>query len=182
MDFVTNSTIESDTMKISVQKLNINNCSQATAIYNYYVENTTATYATIPVSEAEFVDYYKIGNEKTVAYRYFADGTEAGFGLLKPYDAKKQAFDKTYEITLYLHKDFCGKGLGKEIVAHLEERAKELGLVTLISIISTENTESCRLFEKCGYELCGHVKKAGIKFERFLGLYFYQKILEDMDI
>lgn len=83
MDFVTNSTIESDTMKISVQKLNINNCSQATAIYNYYVENTTATYATIPVSEKEFADYYKIEDEKTVAYRYFCRRDRSRFRTAK---------------------------------------------------------------------------------------------------
>ena len=166
-------------MAVSVQRMNTNSCSQATAIYNYYVTYTTATYATIPVTEKEFADYYKIENEKTVAYRYFVDETEAGFGLLKPYDEKKQAFDKTYEITLYIHKDFCGKGLGKNIVEHLETIAKELGIVTLISIICTENTESCHLFEKCGYDLCGHMKKAGMKFDRYLGLYFYQKLLDN---
>ena len=50
---------------ISPEVLTLENCSRAVEIYNDYVVNTTATYATTVVNKEEFADYYKIQNEKT---------------------------------------------------------------------------------------------------------------------
>ena len=96
-------------------------------------------------------------------------GTQAQF-------KKKKAYDRTAEIGIYLHPDFCGKGLGKPIVAFLENEAREIGFKVLIASISGENTTSIRLFENCGYRACAHYHQVGEKFSRLLDVLDYEKI------
>ena len=59
----------------------------------------------------------------------------------------------------------------------MEQVARSNGIKVLIGIISGENQPSIRLFEKCGYEKCGHYRQVGEKFGRLLDVVSYEKIL-----
>jgi phosphinothricin acetyltransferase len=57
----------------------------------------------------------------------------------------------------------------------MEKTAKNLGLKNLVGVITSENAGSLKLFERCGYFKCGHLKNIGIKFGRALDVISYQK-------
>ena len=59
----------------------------------------------------------------------------------------------------------------------LEKTAFKHGIKVLIGIISGDNQSSIKLFEKCGFEKCGHYKQVGEKFGKILDVVSYQKIL-----
>ena len=46
-----------------------------------------------------------------------------------------------------------------------------------MGIITAENESSVKLFERMGYEKCGHFKQVGEKFGRILDVVAYQKLL-----
>ncbi len=48
----------------------------------------------------------------------------------------------------------------------------------LIGGIDAQNVASIALHRRFGFELCGEVRHAGFKFERWLDLHFYQLILD----
>jgi L-amino acid N-acyltransferase YncA len=48
----------------------------------------------------------------------------------------------------------------------------------LLAVISADNLNSIKLFERCGYENCGHLKQIGEKFNQLLDVVFYQKIID----
>ena len=47
----------------------------------------------------------------------------------------------------------------------------------LMGIISGDNAGSIKLFEKAGYEKCGHFRQIGEKFGRILDVVAYQKFI-----
>lgn len=154
------------------------NASLASDIYNYYVVNSTATYGTVPLSVDEFVSYYQIENPKSFSYLIMEDGKAIGFCLLKPWNAKKEAYDHTYEATMYFDKDYCKKGYGRRAFEFLEKQASKEDIYVILTGVCSDNGASAGLCEKMGYELCGHLKKVGVKFGKFLDILYFEKILK----
>ena len=145
-------------------------------IYDYYIKNSTATYYTDEISISELKDFIPVGHPKYHAYLVRVDNERVGFCYVGQYK-KRQAYHRTAEVSLYLKSDFTGKGIGKEILAFLEKDAKKSGISVLIGIISGDNTNSIKLFERSSYEKCAHYKQVGEKFNTILDVVAYQKIL-----
>ncbi|MEC0249203.1 GNAT family N-acetyltransferase [Paenibacillus chitinolyticus] len=146
------------------------------AIYNYYVANTTISFHTETLTPDEMRSQVLSGDKRYKTY-VIADGnTTLGYTLLTRYK-NKQAYDTTAEITIYLTPEHVGKKIGKESVAFLETKARESGFHSLVATICTENERSIRLFERLGYEKCAHFKEIGRKFDRWLDIASYQKLI-----
>ena len=62
-------------------------------------------------------------------------------------------------------------------ILRLEDECRARGIHTLIGVIDSENLPSIELHRKCGYEYAGTVREAGRKFDRWLTIVYYQKIL-----
>jgi phosphinothricin acetyltransferase len=146
-------------------------------IYDYYVVNTTVTFATSVTSLAGLKETILTGHSKYKSYIIKTDGIVCGFCYLSQY-RKREAYDRTAEITVYLKPGFTGKGIGKQTLEKLETVVRENGIGVLIGIITAENHHSIRLFEKCGYEKCAHFRQVGEKFNRLLDVVGYQKIVQ----
>lgn len=145
-------------------------------IYDYYVLNTTVTFATTVTSLAALNESILTGHPKYKSYIIKTNGTVCGFCYFSHYN-KRQAYDRTAEVTLYLKPGYTGKGIGRQTLEKLETVAREHGISVLIGIITAENHQSVRLFEKCGYKKCTHFRKVGEKFNRILDVVGYQKIV-----
>lgn len=159
------------------ERITRDNCGEALKIYNFYVINSTATYGTVPLSEEEFFTYYQMDNSLTEAFLVIDDGKVCGFALLKPWNAKKEAYMYTYEVTMYFAEDCIRKGYGKNAFFFLEDIAKKRGIKVLMAAICGDNVSSIKLCESVGFFECGHLKQVGIKFEKFLDLFYLEKII-----
>lgn len=146
-------------------------------IYDYYVLNSTATFHTERVAVSELKEKILVGHPKYRSYLVKdAEDDICGYCYFSQYN-KRQAYDRTAEISLYLKPGYTGKGIGKQVIHFLEETAHDLGIVVILGIISGDNFQSIRLFEACGYRKCGHLKELGVKFGRVIDVVIYQKIL-----
>jgi phosphinothricin acetyltransferase len=145
-------------------------------IYNFYLVTTTATFDYQPVSPDEFLRRIFIGHEKYQTYIIRRQNEIAGFCFLTQY-RKKEAYDRTAEIGLYLKPEFTGRGIGDLAIDFLEKVAVSKGIRVIIASISGENTHSIKLFQDMGYEECAHYKQVGEKFGRLLDVIDYEKIL-----
>ena len=145
-------------------------------IYNYYIQNTTATFHIQPVTldEMRRIVFYSDPRFKT--YLIFDHDQLCGYCILARYK-EREAYSITAGASLYLHPEFTGKGIGSEALKFLESLALQNGFHSLIGGICLENTASIKLFEKNGYTKCAHYKEIGKKFGRLLDIVNYQKIL-----
>ena len=147
------------------------------AIYNHYILNSTATFHIQPLALDEMKDIVFHDNPRYRAIVVFLETEICGYGYLAPY-RKREAYDGTAEITIYLKPEATGRGLGSKIVEYLEEMARGAGIHTLIAVICGENQASIKLFKKNGYVQCANLREVGQKFGRFLDVVCYQKILK----
>ena len=147
-------------------------------IYDYYVVNTTVTFSTQKVSLTELRETILNGHPKYKSFILKIKGTICGFCYLSQYK-KRQAYNRTAEISVYLKPEFAGLGIGKQTLEKMQIIALENGIFVLVGIVTAENNQSVGLFEKCGFEKCAHFKKVGEKFNRILDVVAYQKILDN---
>jgi phosphinothricin acetyltransferase len=143
-------------------------------IYDWYIAHSTATFHTEPIRIAQLKEFIFINHPVYNSYLIFKEDELAGYCFLTYYK-NRQAYDRTAEVTIYLKPEFCGKGIGKIAMDHLEQVARRNGLKNLIGIISGDNDGSIALFEKSGYSKCAHFKNVGEKFGKVLDVVAFQK-------
>jgi L-amino acid N-acyltransferase YncA len=147
-------------------------------IYDFYVQNSTATFHTGSVSISDLREFMHIGHALYKSYIITCDGEVNGYAYLTQFK-RREAYDRTAEITVYLRSGATSKGLGITALLFLEKKAIELGIKVLIATISGSNKHSIHVFEKVGYFCCGHFREVGEKFGTILDVFTYEKILTD---
>lgn len=163
-------------MNIELAPLSVAHLETILGIYQYYVDHSTATFHTGTVTTAGLREKILIDHPKYRSFVIVVDGKIVGYCYLSQYN-KRQAYDRTAELSIYLAHDIKGKGIGKVVLRELEKVAKDVGIFVLLAIISGDNAHSIRSFTSAGYVKCGDLKEVGEKFGRLLDVVFYQKIL-----
>ncbi|MGK4568688.1 N-acetyltransferase family protein [Flavobacterium sp. 3HN19-14] len=90
----------------------------------------------------------------------------------------KAAYQFTVEHSVYVAEEFSGKGIGKLLLQQLIATAKEEGYHLMIGCIDADNSGSIAFHEKFGFEVTGHLKEVGFKFDRWLDLVLMQLVLK----
>lgn len=150
--------------------------SDAERIYQWYVDNSTATFQIGPTSAAEMESLLFFSTERYGSFALLSGGVFMGYGIVTQFK-KREAYDSTAEITIYLDHRCTGRGYGKKMAVHLEGFAREKGFHSLIAIVSGENTPSCALFRRLGYAECARYHEVGRKFDRWLDVVCFELIL-----
>ena len=158
-----------------IRKARLEDLEQLKNIYNDAVLHTVATFDTQTKDDADRLKWYKEHEiSPYVLFVYEWDGMVCGYATLSRYHERK-AFDKTVEISVYVHEQYRGLGIGKSLMQHTLEYAKNHpDIVTVISLITGENAVSIHMHEGLGFEYCGQQKNVGYKHNRWLDLNTYQ--------
>ncbi|GAA4730853.1 GNAT family N-acetyltransferase [Flavisolibacter ginsenosidimutans] len=90
------------------------------------------------------------------------DGRIAGYVYASPH-REREAYQWTCESSVYVHKDFKGKGIGRELYKTLFQLLKMQGLVNVYAGITLPNDASVRLHEVCGFQLFAEYDNIGYK-------------------
>lgn len=64
----------------------------------------------------------------------------------------RPAYNGTAEISIYLHPDSRGKGLGQKVLKYCIDQSSSLNITTLLGYIFAHNEPSIKLFQKMGFE------------------------------
>jgi L-amino acid N-acyltransferase len=139
------------------------------AIYNHEVEHTSATFDTEPVTIEErrrWLDDHPPSRHPVVVAE--AGGAIAGWASLSRWSSKR-AYDRTAEVSVYVHRDHRGRGVGKALLLDLVERGRAAGLgVILTRICTADGPASLRLHEAVGFQRIGTLRRCGQKHGRLL--------------
>lgn len=149
---------------------------QVLEIYNYYIENSTATFHIQPLTLEEMRRIVFFTDPRLKTYIALDRENLAGYCILGRYK-EREAYAITAEVTIYLHPKYTSRGIGSQALQFIEKLARENQFHSLLSGICGENSASIKLFEKNGYTRCAHYKEVGKKFGRLLDLVYYQKLI-----
>ena len=143
-------------------------------IYNYEVENGTATFDEKQESYEERKEWFMCFQGRYPLLVEELDGRVTGYAgvcQLLP----KPAYDISGEVTLYIAQECQGKGSGERLMLALLERVKtDARLVSLFSLITSTNAGSIHLHEKVGFEHDGVLRQSGMKFGQYLDVEIYR--------
>ncbi len=145
-------------------------------IYNQGIEDRVATYETEPRSPKEQQAWLR-----SVAGRYPAviseiDGQIVGWAGAGPYRAR-ECYRGIGEFSMYVRRDWRGRGVGDRLVAALISEAERLGLWKLLSRIFLFNEASRALCRKHGFREVGVYEKHARLDGRWLDVVIVERLI-----
>lgn len=141
-------------MDYIIDKMKDTDWPEVAEIYLQGIETKLATFQ--PVLPTW--DYWDQTHHKDC--RFVAkDGEKiVGWVALSPISARK-CFSGVAEVSIYIHDEYQGKGIGSVLLRHLVEVSEQEGYWSLQSVIIKENESSLTLHEKCGFRVIGFREK-----------------------
>lgn len=145
-------------------------------IYQYYIENTTYTFEEERLDEALFAARVRRITERFPFLVAVEEGKIVGYAYLDRFH-ERSAYRYTADLSIYLDHRVLHRGVGSLLYAAIESAAREAGFCQLLSLVTAENAGSVAFHEKHGFVLRGELPDVGYKFNRWLGVRYYQKTL-----
>jgi L-amino acid N-acyltransferase YncA len=152
------------------------------AIYAHHVLTGTATFETIPPTEAEMAARRSDVLAKGLPYLVADDqGQVLGFAYCQWFKPRP-AYRFSAEDSIYLHPNASGKGLGRRLLAELASQSEAAGIRKLIAVIGdSANAASIAVHRSAGFEPVGVMKSCGWKFGQWLDIVLMEKSLGEGD-
>lgn len=127
------------------------------AIYNASIPGRRATADLAPVSLADRQAWFDAhGGTRPIYVLKNQAGDIIAWGSFSDY-YPRAAYRITAEISIYLHPDHQGGGLGGKILAAMLERAPKLGIRNIVAVIFGHNAASLALFRRFGFQDWGRL-------------------------
>jgi len=147
-----------------------------TEVYNYYILNSTCIYFTIPLSVDDVKSIVPFNHPTYKTYVAKINNETIGFCYFNRFQ-KRQAFNISVEIAIYIAPAHTKKGYGQKMLSFLEILIQKNNFQNIVATINSTNNESVKLFKRNHYKCVGKFNNIAKKFNQKLTLLFYQKEL-----
>lgn len=147
------------------------------AFWNPLIRDTLVTFSSTEQTEAAMCAYYAA--HRAAGQGFFTalrDGVPVGFaayGQFRP----SNGYARAMEHTVILSDAARGLGLGRALMAAVEDHARAAGHLCLIGAVSGGNPAGRAFHEAIGFHLAGMLSGVGWKFGRTWDLWLLQKNL-----
>lgn len=146
------------------------------AIYAHHVLHGTGTFELEPPDVAELSRRHAAIVDAGLPYVVAEyDGMILGYGYAGPF-RPRAAYRHTLEDSIYLHPNWTGQGLGRQLLDRLIAESASRGFKQLIAVIGdSDNHASVRLHTAAGFVETGILRQVGYKFDRWLDVVIMQR-------
>ena len=155
--------------------------NQLVEIYGWYVENTAVSFEYEAPTVAEFAGRIREILETHPFLVYEEDGRLLGYAYAHPL-IRRKACDWAVEVSIYIHRDARGKGIGRALYEALEKILLRQNICTLEACVAACDREdkyltdsSIRFHTKMGYKTVGKMSDCGYKFGAWYHLLWMEK-------
>ncbi len=159
---------------MTIRKAERKDIAELLEIYNYEVINGVSTLDINPRTTGQWTEWFENHNIKNHPLIVAEEnGAITGYASLSSYRAK-EAYASTVELSIYIHTNHRGKGVGTALMSEIIAMAKADPTVhTVVSVITSGNAASERLHDKFGFTFSGKIKEVGVKFGEYLDISNY---------
>lgn len=147
-------------------------------ILNHWILHTAVTFNPVPKTKADILEM--IASKAGAGHGFFvaidASGAvtgQASYGQFRG----GQGYRTCMEHSISLAPGVKAKGIGRSLMAAVEDHARKAGAHQMIAGVSGENAEGRAFHQRLGYRVIATVPEAGFKFGRFIDLVLMQKFL-----
>jgi phosphinothricin acetyltransferase len=156
-------------------------------IYNLEVTTSTVTFDLVPRSleeqrrwigarsgaHAVVVAEQRLGGDARSAGN---EGEIVGFGSLSPW-RDRPAYSTSVEDSVYVRRDYQGRGVGKTLLAELVRVGRAHGFHAVFARIVGGHESSVALHRSLGFEVVGTEREVGRKFGKWLDVVVMELLL-----
>jgi phosphinothricin acetyltransferase len=146
-------------------------------IYNHEVANSHATFDLEPPT----LDYWRqklFGGEQGDHLLVAVDDDRDVVGYAYSWSYRpRPAYSRTRETSIYLDPSVRGRGVGRLLYPALLETMAASGVHTAVALVALPNPASVALHAACGFEHVGTMREVGFKFDQWVDVEWYQKLL-----
>jgi L-amino acid N-acyltransferase YncA len=147
-----------------------------TEIYNQGIEDRIATLEEQVKSLEEMSQWFQERSNR-FSVLVITDGQDIqGWASLNPY-SHRCAYAGVADISVYIDRDWRGKGLGSKLLQALEETAKENGFHKLVLFTFPFNQLGQGLYRKAGFREVGVFQNQGKLDGKFVDVIAMEKLL-----
>lgn len=160
-----------------IRTAEISDAQAIASIYNYYVANTTISFEEHPVSAEQMAE--RILEVRAASLPWLvaeSSGRVLGYAYASKWKARS-AYRFSAETSVYLHSGATGQGLGSQLYKALFRVLQEMGVHVAIGGIALPNEASISLHEKFGMKKIAHFEQVGFKFDKWVDVGYWQKVL-----
>ena len=161
---------------MQVRLATIDDAEAIRAIYNPEVLESTVTFDLVPRTledQQQWLDDHSGAHPAIVAME---GESVVGFGSLSEYKPRP-AYRTSVEDSVYVHRTYQGKGVGKLVLSELLDLAVDHGFHAVFARIVGGHEASIGLHAGLGFDLVGTEREVGRKFGQWLDVVIMQKLL-----
>jgi phosphinothricin acetyltransferase len=151
--------------------------SDLATIYNHEVANSHATFDLDPPTDS----YWRqrlAGAQEGDHLLVAVDEDEDVVGYAYSWSYRpRPAYNLTRETSIYLDPSVRGRGVGRRLYPALLDAMAESGVHTAVALVALPNPGSIALHVACGFERVGTMREVGFKFDQWVDVAWYQKML-----
>lgn len=147
------------------------------AIYNHYVEHSTATFEEQRLSPDQIAGRINAVAAAGLPWLLAQCGSAVvGYAYATPW-RERTAYRHSVEVSGYVCPDQVRGGTGSQLYQALIERLERCGKRSLIGVVTLPNPASAAFHAKMGFVKVAHLEQVGFKFGRWLDVGYWQKLL-----
>jgi len=174
--YETHSNHHENTIANMIRPITLHDTEAAKDIYNYYIEHTIVTFEEQQIDTEEMRNRI-LNHPPELPWIVFEEQKNVkGYAYAIPWK-KRAAYRQSVEISVYLNHLEKGKGIGTILYKNVLQRLEQLQIHAVMCGISLPNAASIALHEKLGFNKVAHFKEVGYKFNHWIDVGYWQKIL-----
>lgn len=169
----------SDPEPVVVRLATLDDAPAMAEIYNYEVENSTATMDLVTRTVADQRQWIAERRGAFSALVAVSGGNVVvGFAALSPFK-ERAAYRPTVEDSVYIHRDWARRGIGRQLLGELLTVAATSGFHSVMARIEASGTASQALHAALGFRHIGVEIEVARKFNRWLDIVVMQRLLAE---
>lgn len=165
------------TSNVTIRRAVATDLSDIAAIYAHEIANSVATFDLEPPTLSYWEQRLtggQRGDHLLVAVD--ADDDVVGYAYSWSY-RPRPAYFLTRETSIYLDPSVRGRGIGRVLYPALLETMAASGVHTAVALVAQPNPASVALHKACGFEHVGSMREVGYKFDQWVDVEWYQRML-----
>ena len=147
------------------------------SIYNQGIQDRVATLETEERTPEERRAWLAARGPRHPVLVAVADGAVVGWASLNVFNPRR-AYDHVADLSVYVEREWRGRGVGRRLLEALVARARALGYHKLVLSAFPFNEAGIRAYRRAGFRDVGIYREQGLLDGRWVDTIVMEKILE----
>jgi L-amino acid N-acyltransferase YncA len=162
---------------MQIRKATVEDLSQILHIYNQGIEDRIATLEMDKKDKDYISVWFQARKERNVVLIALEGDIVVGWASINPYSTRS-AYDGVGDLSIYIHRDYRGKGIGKNLLNEIENTAKENDFYKLVLFTFPFNLLGQRLYRGAGFREVGIFRNQGVLDGSYVDVMAMEKLMK----